>query len=174
MTQNAAPYVDEHVSTQVRFAGRIRMILMVFVTVLTWPPTIAKEAAASEAPRVPYWSQWTGTDGHTTRCFVSDLESQAFASTPQFVRRLPGTVESLLLSELPIGWVGDWHINPKRQWVVVLAGEYYMETSDGVGVTLKSGNVFFGGDQGASAKPGDPKRIGHISRVVGNQPSDAA
>lgn len=134
--------------------------------------TFAQSSPAG--PRIPYWSQWTGKDGqtHTTKCYLSKLESTAFSTTPQYIQRLPGDVESVVFTELPVGWVGKWHMNPKRQWVVVLNGDYYMETSDGVGVTLKAGDVFFGGDQNAKPSPSDPKKIGHTSRIVGNMPSD--
>ncbi|MDR3534516.1 MAG: hypothetical protein P4L90_28630 [Rhodopila sp.] len=129
--------------------------------------------ADATSPKMPYWSQWTDRSGqtHTTRCFVSGLKSEAFSSTPQFVRRLPGAVDSVVFSVLPVGWVGNWHANPKPQWAIVLSGEYYMETSDGTSATLKAGDVFFGGDQGASGSKAEPNKIGHLSSVRGNEPS---
>jgi hypothetical protein len=132
------------------------------------------QATSSGSPRIPYWSQWTGNDGqtHTTKCYLSKLESKPFSSTPQYVQRLPGDVDSLVYTELPAGWEGNWHINPKRQWVVILSGQYYMETSDGKGVTLKAGDVFLGADQGAKPAATSPEKVGHTSRVVGNAPSD--
>jgi quercetin dioxygenase-like cupin family protein len=125
-------------------------------------------------PQIPYWSQWTDQSGqtHTTRCVMSGLKSQPFAASPQFVRRLPGEVESTIFTQLPVGWVGNWHMNPKRQWVIVLSGEYYMETSDGTSATLRAGDVFYGADQGAKPSATDPKKVGHFSRVVGNEPSN--
>ena len=55
---------------------------------------------------------------------MSDLKSEPFAASPQFVRRLPGEVESTIFTQLPTGWVGAWHMNPKPQWVIVLSGEW--------------------------------------------------
>lgn len=137
-------------------------------------PVAMAQPSAAPTPKIPYWSQWTDKAGetHTTKCFMSGLESQPFAAAPQFVRRFPGPVESTVFTQLPVGWVGDWHANPKRQWVMVLSGEYYMETSDGTSATLRAGDVFFGGDQGAKPNKADPKKIGHFSRVNGNVPSD--
>jgi hypothetical protein len=148
--------------------------LVVGLLALTSTATALAQAPASTTPQIPYWSQWTGKDGqtHTTQCYLSNLKSDAFASTPQFVQRLPGDVESLVFTQLPAGWAGKWHKNPKRQWVIVLSGKYYMETSDGKGVTLKAGDVFFGGDQGATASADEPSKVGHTSRVVGNEPSN--
>jgi hypothetical protein len=126
------------------------------------------------SPQIVYWSQWADKSGetHTTRCLMSGLKSEPFAASPQFVRRLPGEVDSTIFTQLPTGWVGSWHMNPKRHWVIVLSGDYYMETSDGTSATLKAGDVFYGGDQRAKPRATDPKKVGHFSRVVGNEPSN--
>jgi hypothetical protein len=31
----------------------------------------------------------------------------------------------------PVGWVGDWHKNPARQWIVPLSGRWWVEAMDG-------------------------------------------
>ncbi|HKR41996.1 MAG TPA: hypothetical protein VJU59_20385, partial [Paraburkholderia sp.] len=84
--------------------------------------TANAQDSSPRLPRIPYWSQWTGNDGqtHTTKCYLSKLESKPFSSTPQYIQRLPGDVDSLVYTELPTGWAGNWHINPKRQLVVIL------------------------------------------------------
>src|SRR5579864_714397 len=140
---------------------RQRSFISLHVTALVLAATLAAPMSAQARPdataavKIPYWSQWTAPDGqtHTTKCYLSKLESKPFSSTPQYIQRLPGDVDSLVYTQLPAGWAGKWHINPKRQWVVVLSGQYYMETSDGKGVTLTAGDVFFGGDQGAKPRP---------------------
>ena len=149
-------------------------LAVVFFACSAMPAAMAQANSGNggTGPQMPYWSQWTDQAGqaHTTRCFLSGLKSEAFSSTPQFIRRLPGVVDSVVFSVLPVGWVGNWHVNPKRQWSIILSGQYYMETSDGASATLKTGDVFFGADQGALGSKAEPNKKGHISRVVGDEP----
>ena len=69
----------------------------------------------------------------------------------------------------PVGWVGEWHENPKPQWIIPLSGRWFVETMDGKRVEMGPGAVSFGGDQ--NTKPDAQGRKGHRSGTVGNQPS---
>ena len=69
----------------------------------------------------------------------------------------------------PVGWVGEWHENPKPQWIVPLSGRWFVETMDGKRVEMGPGELSFGGDQ--NCKPDAQGRKGHRSGTVGNQPS---
>ncbi len=68
---------------------------------------------------------------------------------------------------LPVGWVGEWHENPKPQWIIPLSGRWFVETMDGKRVEMGAGEVSFGGDQ--NTKPDAQGRKGHRSGTVGNQ-----
>jgi putative membrane protein len=68
-----------------------------------------------------------------------------------------------------VGWVGEWHENPKPQWIVPLSGRWFVETMDGKRVEMGPGEVSFGGDQ--NTKPDAQGRRGHRSGTVGDQPS---
>jgi hypothetical protein len=69
----------------------------------------------------------------------------------------------------PVGWVGEWHENPKPQWIIPLSGRWFVETMDGTRVEMGPGEISFGGDQ--NTKPDARGRRGHRSGTVGNQPS---
>src|SRR5262249_24373669 len=69
---------------------------------------------------------------------------------------------------LPVGWVGEWHENPKPQWIIPLSGRWFVETMDGKRVEMGPGELSFGGDQ--NTKPDAQGRKGHRSGAVGNQP----
>ena len=75
----------------------------------------------------------------------------------------------MLVVVQPVGWVGEWHENPKPQWIIPLSGRWFVETMDGKRVEMGPGEVSFGGDQ--NTKPDAQGRKGHRSGTVGNQPS---
>lgn len=75
----------------------------------------------------------------------------------------------VLFATLPVGWVGEWHENPRPQWIVPLSGIWYVETMDGKRVEMGPGELSFGGDQNTKANEKGHK--GHVSGCVGNEPA---
>lgn len=43
--------------------------------------------------------------------------------------------------EMPVGWVGNWHHAPHRQWLTLLAGTAEIRASDGAQRTLRTGDL---------------------------------
>ena len=43
--------------------------------------------------------------------------------------------------ELPIGWYGDWHPTPVRQWLILITGMCEFEAGDGKRTTCRAGDV---------------------------------
>ena len=43
--------------------------------------------------------------------------------------------------ELAIGWYGDWHPTPVRQWLILMTGECEFEAGDGERAICQSGDV---------------------------------
>jgi hypothetical protein len=122
-------------------------------------------------PVMPYFHLWTGTDGNSRldRCLMTGfaLESIGGGAAPQWMRDCPGEVEAVKFNVLPVGWVGEWHESPKPQWVIPLAGRWFLETPDGTRVEMGPGDIHFGQDQGTR---GDGGRKGHRSGQVGDEP----
>ena len=73
------------------------------------------------------------------------------------------------IASLPVGWVGEWHGNPKPQWIVPLSGCWFVETTDGTRVEMGAGEISFGGDQ--NTKSDGAGRQGHRSGTVGDVPA---
>lgn len=48
---------------------------------------------------------------------------------------------TVLIASLPVGWIGEWHGNPKPQWVVPLSGRWFVETTDGTRVEMGPGEA---------------------------------
>jgi hypothetical protein len=62
--------------------------------------------------------------------------------------------------ELPIGWYGDWHPTPVRQWLILMTGMCEFEAGDGDRVTCKAGDVVLLDDTTGK---------GHQTKVLGNE-----
>lgn len=123
-------------------------------------------------PKIPYWHLWTGDDGgtHQTRCELTSFAWQSMGgkAASQWNDRLLSGETNLLFSILPAGFNGDWHENPKPQWIAVLSGRWFVESTDGTRVEMGLGDLAFGGDQ--NAKEDAQGRIGHKSGTVGEEP----
>jgi len=122
---------------------------------------------------VPYWHVWTDEKGvsHQKRGEMSafKFESISPGAAPSWINRQSTPGAKVVVLVLPVGWVGEWHENPKPQWIIPLSGRWFVETMDGKRVEMGPGDVSFGGDQ--NTKPDAQGRKGHRSGTVGNQPS---
>ena len=135
--------------------------------------TPASTPSQSDAPTLAYWHVWTDNDGvsHQTQCELTDFgrESMGGDAAPQWNTRLMACNAEVLFATLPVGWVGDWHENPRPQWIVPISGTWFVETMDGKRVEMGPGEVSFGADQN-TVKDADGKQ-GHVSGCVGNEPA---
>lgn len=73
----------------------------------------------------------------------------------------PVGTEHALLASAPVGWYGDWHPSPARQFYIQLSGQLEAETSDGEKRTFSAGSIVLLEDTTGK---------GHRSRVVGDEP----
>lgn len=124
------------------------------------------------APHVSYWHLWTDGDGvsRQTRCTISDFELKTMnpPASPQWQSRKTRGEVAMLVTVQPVGWVGDWHENPKPQWIIPLSGRWFVESMDGQRVEMGPGELAFGGDQNTRPRDG---RQGHLSGTVGAEPA---
>lgn len=96
---------------------------------------------------------YTGDDGQ------SHLEEQTLSSHPALTT--PQATAHIVFGQLPVGTFIDWHPAPRRQYVIILAGQLEIGLGDG---TVRR----FG--------PGDARLVddttgrGHTTRVVGPEP----
>lgn len=139
-------------------------------------PTVfmkADDPTPPTPPKVPYWHVYTDDHGvsHQTRGELSvfELKSIEPPAAPQWQNRQPGEGTAIVVTVQPVGWVGEWHENPKPQWIIPLSGRWFVETMDGHRVEMGPGEVSFGEDQ--NTKPDAKGHKGHLSGTVGNEPS---
>jgi hypothetical protein len=135
--------------------------------------SIPSVAAADSMPTVSFWHVWTDEKGvsHQTRRELSDfkLESVSMGAAPSWIDKMSTPAASVVVDVQPVGWVGEWHENPKPQWIIPLSGRWFVETMDGKRVEMGPGDISFGGDQ--NTKPDSQGHNGHRSGTVGDQPS---
>ncbi len=126
----------------------------------------------TDRPTATYWHLWVDQAGisHQSRCALTDFTLQGFAAgaAPQWVGRETTGEATVLVTILPVGWVGDWHANPRPQWIVPLSGTWFVQSMDGERVEMGPGDLSFGGDQAARDVGG---RSGHLSGTVGDAPA---
>lgn len=125
-----------------------------------------------DSPQVPYWHLWADSQGvsHLTRGTLSQFKWQSMQppADPQWKgHKTTGTMTTLVTVQ-PVGWNGDWHENPKPQWIVPLSGRWFVEAMDGTRAEMGPGEFSFGGDQHCRETN---SRIGHLSGTVGDEPA---
>lgn len=126
----------------------------------------------SEEPKVAYWHLWTDDDGisRQTRCSMEKFELKPIqpGAAPQWQGQMTTGAMTSMIMVLPVGWIGEWHENPKPQWIIPLSGRWFVEAMDGQRVEMGPGDISFGEDQHTRAVDG---RKGHLSGTVGAEPS---
>ncbi len=130
------------------------------------------KSAETSSPTVGYWHLWADEEGvtHQNSCRLEAFEKKTFAppSPDMWVKRLTDNVDDITILVLQPGWSGGWHRNPRAQWIVPLAGAWFVESMDGTRVEMGPGEASFGEDQ--LARPDAEGREGHRSGVVGEVP----
>ena len=91
-----------------------------------------------------------------------DLEAKDYAlPAPSLNTSIMESTDNSLFLELPIGWHGDWHPTPVRQWLILMTGICEFEAGDGDKVTCKAGDVVMLDDLTGK---------GHQTKVSGDEP----
>jgi hypothetical protein len=110
------------------------------------------------APPYRYARIYTGPDGEThfsDHELAFELRDFAPPAPPISVTETLAT-EGMAVISSPAGWDGDWHPTPRRQIIVLIAGDLETKVSDGEVRIFKPGDIILVED--VSGK-------GHISRV---------
>ena len=120
---------------------------------------------ADDTPALEYWHVYTDDDGTSRqrRAALTAFAKQSMGgdADPQFNLHLGDELTHVMFAELPAGWVGEWHENPRPQWIIPLRGGWWVETQDGQRVEMRAGDISFGADQGT--EPDADGRKGHRS-----------
>ena len=119
------------------------------------PAPSASGAAAQTGKPMKITRLYTGPDG---QAHAQEIE----------VKFGPGGTDPFKLAagagaeirRAPPGRVADWHVAPRRQYVITLSGHGEVELIDGTKIQLGPGSIDLAEDQTGK---------GHITRVIGNE-----
>lgn len=100
---------------------------------------------------------YTGSDGQ------SRIEEQTLSARPALAQ--PQAAAHVEFGELPPGTFMDWHPAPRRQYVIVLAGQLEIGFKDGTARRMNPGDATLAEDLTGS---------GHTTRVVSATPAVTA
>lgn len=89
----------------------------------------------------------------------SHVEELELSSHPELTSLL--AAKGIVFRSQPPGFFSDWHIAPRRQFVIAMSGEGEIGLSDGTVIRLGPGDVNLIEDLTGK---------GHTTRVVGNGP----
>ena len=90
-----------------------------------------------------------------------ELELKDFAPpAPPLKASTVESAHSSVFLELPVGWYGDWHPTPARQWMILMSGELEFEAGDGERSLQKAGDIVLLDDTTGK---------GHQTKVLGNE-----
>jgi hypothetical protein len=127
---------------------------------------------ADTEPKIAYWHVWVDEQGASrqTLCRLERFRMKAMpGAAPQWQNELGSYSATVNFSVLPVGWIGEWHENPKPQWIIPLSGRWFVQTMDGQRVEMGPGEISFGEDQGCTADADGRK--GHLSGTAGGEPA---
>ena len=113
-------------------------------------------------PTMPYWHVYVDEEGvsRQKRFELSAFELKGINPKvePQWSDKMDPSRAAVTFTVLPVGWVGEWHENPKPQWIAILTGRWFVETMDGVRVEMGPGELMMGEDQGTNGEQRPPVR----------------
>lgn len=119
-------------------------------------------------PTFPYWHVYTDENGvsRQEKRQLTGFEEQSMGgnSGSQWNNLLMKGATQVIFTELPPDFDGDWHENPHPQWIVPLAGGWWVETMDGTRTEFRVGDFSFGADQKTKGEKG------HRSGVLDGEP----
>ena len=119
-------------------------------------------------PSMSYWHVYTDADGVSAqvKCQLSDFVFKGVGPgiSPQWNDKMDSAQAGVTFTVLPVGWIGEWHENPKPQWIAVLTGRWFVETMDGHRVEMGPGELMMGEDHNTNGG------TGHRAGTVGAEP----
>jgi catechol 2,3-dioxygenase-like lactoylglutathione lyase family enzyme len=104
-----------------------------------------------EKPTISYWHLWTDADGisRQKRCAMTEFELRSMKppADPQWQGNKTSGKMTVMFTAQPVGWIGNWHENPKPQWIVPLSGRWFVEAMDGTRVEMGGRNLVWRGSE---------------------------
>ncbi len=86
-------------------------------------------------PKMPYWHVYYRRGGCEPpgAIFIERFKFEGInpETGPQWNDKMEPAPSVVTFTVLPVGWVGEWHENPRPQWIAICPGRWFVETMDG-------------------------------------------
>jgi hypothetical protein len=119
-------------------------------------PVLSDRASAQEHKPLMIHRLYTGPDGQT---HAEEIEAKFAGGGGNDVYKLLAN-SGAELRRAPPGRVADWHVAPRRQYVITLSGHAELEVAGGKKIELGPGSIDLVEDTTGK---------GHITRTVGTE-----
>ncbi|WP_210324288.1 cupin domain-containing protein [Azorhizobium oxalatiphilum] len=113
---------------------------------------------SANPPHLTYMAMHTDPAGLSAMAFREltgfSPRSLGGQAASMWMQRFAGAPTEVWFTVLPVGWVGEWHESPARQWVTALSGRWWIETADGQRLEMGPGEIHWGQDQSTIGQRG--------------------
>jgi hydroxymethylbilane synthase len=98
---------------------------------------VARDLRALGVERLlrPLGRTWAGASR------LNQFQSISEGAAPSWIDKQSTPGATVLVVVQPVGWVGEWHENPKPQWILPLSGRWFVETMDVNHSILPNGQI---------------------------------
>ena len=129
--------------------------LLSVAVLMMHPAPSASGAAGQTGKPIKMHRLYTGPDGQT---HAQEIEVKFGPNGTDPFKLAAGAGAEI--RRAPPGRVADWHVAPRRQYVITLSGRGEVELVDGTKIELGPGSIDLAEDLTGK---------GHITRVIGNE-----
>jgi quercetin dioxygenase-like cupin family protein len=128
---------------------RLAVVVLVGAFLLTWGADTDRDVVGAQTlGKIMATRLYTGTDG------------QSHAEEVELAAGTLMNATSVQFNRAPAGRFSDWHVGPRRQFVITLSGRGEIELAGGRKMTMQPGHINLVEDLTGK---------GHTTRVVGSE-----
>jgi quercetin dioxygenase-like cupin family protein len=133
---------------------RLAVVALVGVFLLTWGAETDRDVVGAQTRKSIMATRiYTGTDGQS---HAEEIELKITSGNASDMMKATG----VQFRRTPPGTFSDWHVGPRRQFVITLSGRGEIEVAGGRKISLEPGRIELIEDTTGK---------GHTTRAVGNE-----
>lgn len=133
---------------------RLAMVALVGAFLLIWGAETDRDAVGAQTRKSIMATRiYTGTDGQS---HAEEIELKITSGTASEMMKATG----VQFRRTPAGTFSDWHVGPRRQFVITLSGRGEIEVAGGRKISLEPGHIELIEDTTGK---------GHTTRAVGKE-----
>lgn len=116
-----------------------------------------------------YTHLWASADGetHIAEGIFHGFESKSYSGSNQNILVAAANPTKQVFTQLDVGFDNPWHVTPSVQFVITIAGQWYVKTTDGFERIFAAGDILFQDNVADGPASKEPK---HYSGTYGDVP----